>query len=210
MSWMQKITDNTKAGQKKFFEILKNNPKLEIGLYVLIAVIVLILIFGWQNGENKDAADRAEQSVKAEEQSGESQEAGDELEQKLKTTLQKISGAGEVEVLISYATSSEIVPAQSVETQSSTNGDSGTSSESQSSQPVTVQQENGDAPMVLVEIEPQIRGVIIVAEGADNISVKMNLLRAAQTALDIPASKVEVFSMDTVPAEDSRQLQGQP
>lgn len=41
----------------------------------------------------------------------------------------------------------------------------------------------------------KIKGVIIVAEGADDIGVKLNLIRATQTVLAIKANTIEVFVM---------------
>ena len=40
-----------------------------------------------------------------------------------------------------------------------------------------------------------IKGVVVVAQGADDISVRLNLLRAAVTALQIDESRVDVFAM---------------
>ncbi len=45
------------------------------------------------------------------------------------------------------------------------------------------------------EYSPNIKGVIIVAEGADDIAVKLNLIRATQTVLAIKANTIEVFVM---------------
>lgn len=42
-------------------------------------------------------------------------------------------------------------------------------------------------------------GAVIVSEGADDIAVKLNLLRAAQTLLQLPAGAVEVFDAEGSP-----------
>lgn len=41
----------------------------------------------------------------------------------------------------------------------------------------------------------EIVGVLIVAQGADELTVRSELMRAARTALDLPAEAVEVFAM---------------
>ena len=41
-----------------------------------------------------------------------------------------------------------------------------------------------------------MRGVIIVAEGAGDIGVRLQLLEAVQTFLDVSAEKVEVLKMN--------------
>ena len=40
------------------------------------------------------------------------------------------------------------------------------------------------------------RGAVIVSRGANDISVKLQLLRAAQTLLQLPASAIDIFPME--------------
>mgnify|MGYP006079487435 CR=1 FL=1 len=41
-----------------------------------------------------------------------------------------------------------------------------------------------------------VRGAVVVAEGAQDLSVRTDLLRAAQAVLGVPSSKIEVFPME--------------
>jgi len=41
----------------------------------------------------------------------------------------------------------------------------------------------------------EISGIVIVAEGGDNVIVKDSLIRAAQALFGVSANKVEVFKM---------------
>ena len=123
-----------------------------------------------------------------------------ELETRLQEVLCCIRGAGRVEVMITYDTSREIVPAMTTNVNStgseSSNGDGSSSSSQQSTEstePATVSGSGGNEPIVLKEIEPQVRGVIVVAEGAADINVRMDLQRAVRAVLDIPLSRIEVF-----------------
>ena len=50
-----------------------------------------------------------------------------------------------------------------------------------------------DYPYLLYEKEPEIRGVIVVAEGAADVSVRLDLQRAVCAVLNVPISAVEVF-----------------
>ena len=47
---------------------------------------------------------------------------------------------------------------------------------------------------VLKEIKPTIKGVIVIAKGADNLEVKEMLYEAVKTVLGISGNKVEVYS----------------
>ena len=55
--------------------------------------------------------------------------------------------------------------------------------------------EDGGAPIVLYEKEPTVRGVVVVAEGAADFSVREKLQAAVQAATGIPVSRIEVFEM---------------
>jgi stage III sporulation protein AG len=128
--------------------------------------------------------------------------APDSIEAQLAYTLSKIEGAGDVEVMITYESTSEIVPAISVDKQTSTttdtsdSGSSTTSTENTQSEVVTVGSSSGNSALVLKEISPKIRGVIVVAEGADNITVKLSLLNAVQTLLNVSPRQVDVYKMN--------------
>ena len=50
--------------------------------------------------------------------------------------------------------------------------------------------------VILVEREPEIRGVIVVAEGAADPAVRLSLQRAVQAVTGVPLSCIEVFEMN--------------
>jgi stage III sporulation protein AG len=121
------------------------------------------------------------------------------VEERLEEILSCIRGAGKVQVMVIYDTSVEIVPAMSVDSQTSTsetaNGSGQTVNQNQSEKktPITVSGEDG--ALVLTQKQPEIRGVIVVAEGAADISVRLNLQNAVQTVLNIDAENISVFEM---------------
>ncbi len=41
---------------------------------------------------------------------------------------------------------------------------------------------------------PDIKGVVIVAKGVENTSVKMNILKAVQAVIDISSGRIEILS----------------
>lgn len=58
----------------------------------------------------------------------------------------------------------------------------------------------GEVTVFINEDETGVRGVLVVADGAGDLSVQTELLRAAMTALDVPAKSVEVFARSEEPA----------
>lgn len=97
-----------------------------------------------------------------------------ELEKKMENCLSKVKGAGKVEVIVSVSSGLKSVFCLSSDNSLATiNG----------------------KPVEVTRDYPEISGVVIVAEGANNLGVKVSLLSAAQVFLDIDESKIKVLSM---------------
>lgn len=128
----------------------------------------------------------------------------DDLEQRLEAVLSTVEAAGQVRVLITYSSGPSIVPVMSVskqenQTRDESQGESSRStvSSSQSDTPVTVQSGEGTQPMVQVEYAPTVLGVLVIAQGADQLEVKLRLQQAVQTVLQLPVSQIEVLPMES-------------
>ena len=124
------------------------------------------------------------------------------IEERLKQILGKISGAGEVEVMITFDMGSEIIPASNtVKTEDASeekdaSGGVRTVKSQNLTENIVISNDNTAKPLVLKEIKPQIRGVIVVAEGADDIEVKMRLYDAVKTVLQVSGDRVQVYAKD--------------
>lgn len=192
--------ENTANTEKRsvFSRFFKLDIKKKIQyLAILLVIIVILAIYFASAGSG---ARQQEENAPA--ATGSSAQNLDSIEEQLQYTLSQIEGAGRVEVMITYESSGEIVPALSVDKQTSTttdtseNGTSTTSTENTQSEVVTVGDSSGSSALVIRENSPEIRGVIVVAEGADNIGVKLNLLSAVETILSISPDQVDVYKMN--------------
>jgi len=121
-------------------------------------------------------------------------------EERLKKILETIKGAGQVEVMITFEIGSEIIPAlntvESVETTEEKDSNGGTrvvNTQNKNNSTVITNDSSGNKPVVIKEIKPQVKGVIVVAEGAENIEVKAKLYEAVKTVLQIPGHRVQVY-----------------
>lgn len=171
---------------KKILAVLRKNKKLRYMIYALTAGAAVLLYF---SGDKKQsAAAPAAEVVSA---------AEVQTEERLSEVLSEIRGAGRVTVMITYDTTTEIVPAMSSSKQSAESQTDGSASknESEQNQVATVNKGGEQTPVVLTQIQPRVRGVIIIAEGAADISVKLNLEYAAATVLGIDTDLIEVFEM---------------
>jgi stage III sporulation protein AG len=125
-----------------------------------------------------------------------------QLELELKNILSKIHGAGNVDVLVTLDSDEEVVAAMdTVQSETTTNekdsnGGIRTTIQSETNNKiVTSQTTSGEnQPMILKKVMPEIRGVVVVADGAKDSNVQYELMTSVETALGIPAYKVKVVS----------------
>lgn len=107
--------------------------------------------------------------------------AGEEA--RLEEILSDIKGAGAVKVMITYMGSTE----QSLAYETKLDNDDKSHQEDKR---VVM---SGSSPMIVQELYPEVRGVIITAQGADNTAVKRQLTEAAAAALGVGISRVKVY-----------------
>lgn len=163
---------------------MKKNKKLELGVYIGLALICVMLCI---------PAGKSEKSPETQQNTPEYD--GDRMEQRLMETLSCVRGAGKVKVMITYETGNEIVPAMNTDITSSVSVSGENQTRTESSSPVTTYQNGENEAIVLMEREPTVRGVIVVAQGAADVSVRLKLQAAVQAVLGVEADKVEVLEM---------------
>ena len=173
-----------------------DKPKSVYFIYGGVALLAVLLYAGGMRLQ-KETKDSKESTVV----NYTEKERGDELEQRLALLLSQIRGAGKVAVLITYDTGPEIVPAMSTNSDENirdaiTGGESNTQRSIHTvTEPATVQGSGTQMPIILVEKQPTIRGVVIVAQGAADISVRLQLQRAVRAVTGIEEDRIEVFEM---------------
>lgn len=120
-------------------------------------------------------------------------------ENQLRDLLQKIVGVGEVEVLVTVDSTEEITVEKNTQESQQTinerdqNGGNRISSNVTRSGSVASQQLNGgENPLILKTTKPKIRGVVVVARGAENLTVKRLIAEAVERGLEVPANKISV------------------
>ncbi len=152
-------------GIKKFLSKIK----IEYLIVIVLTVICLIFVFGGISSEKKtESKSNIDEYVSS-------------LENKLKKNLSLVSGAGNVSVIISVASGMETVLA-TVKT---------TEDNSIKEEPFTV----GGKTVVITETYPEITGVVIVAEGANNLAVRVSLINAVSVFLNIESNKIQILPM---------------
>lgn len=191
---------------KELWESIKKIKHIEIIAAVLIIAVILCLYastpgrFLSGKKQSKDDGEKVSTDTSIPVSTG----AENTEEARLAAILSNMEGAGKVDVMITYATGPEIVPAMDRNEMNTvtTEQDGDRTSQSQQTdvqeRPMTVDGPEGSEPMVLYQETPEIKGVIVIAEGANDIEVYMNLERAVMTILNVRADQVEVFAMENI------------
>lgn len=122
----------------------------------------------------------------------------DDLESKLKSILSQIEGAGDIDVMITFAASEQIEPAfnsnATKEETTEKDAQGGERTVTTSSENKTMITSGENKPVVIKTSEPEIKGVIVVSSGATDPVIKENLYSAVQTALQVSGHQVEIYS----------------
>jgi len=126
------------------------------------------------------------------------------LEARLEEFFSLVEGAGEVRVMISPLTGRETTFAVDVNMSKSSSieedsqgGTRETQQYQSQEQTVMITDRQGtNMPLVVRETEPQIRGIVIIAQGGDSPFVRDALTRAARAMLGIDAHNIQVLTME--------------
>ena len=159
-----------------FLEKIRTNKKVQyIIITVFVAVILCVFLFGGTSKQTNIVKnyDPISNYVIS-------------LENKLSNVLSNVSGAGNVSIVISVESGMETVLAMQTIIKESASGQI----ETQTS-PIII---NGKT-VVLKEMYPKVKGVLIVAEGANSIAVMTKLQQATMSLLDIEINQIEILTM---------------
>ena len=120
------------------------------------------------------------------------------LERRLEEALSMVAGVGKVRVMLTFSRERETVFAvdrnvsSSVTQEQDAQGGTRYQSNQQSQDNTIIIM---DRPLVVTENPPVIGGVMIIAEGGDNVLVRDALIRATSTLLGIDINRVQVLAM---------------
>ena len=153
---------------------LSGNESRSFKLAVTVGVVVVaavMLIFAGQS--------QKPEKVKAEQTSAET------VEQRLEEILAGIKGAGSVKVMVVFKDDGKDNIAMNTEYYEDSDGSIKTNN-------TAVTGQNKEVVVVSKSI-PEVQGVIVTSQGADNPAVKENIKKAVAAALPVPSHRIEVL-----------------
>lgn len=206
--FFKKLKDsfNKDASQKKKIENL-------VFFLILLIIVVIAINLIWQPDESKNSniinsekqfvTQNENTVVLATEQGVTSSEKQEYiLKNDLENILSNINGAGKVKVMITYTESSTVQPIyneninESTTEETDSTGGVRTIAETDSSKEVVYTEDNGvKVPITEKVTMPKVEGAIVLAEGANDASIKNNIILAVEAVTGLSTHKIQVFQL---------------
>lgn len=181
MSEKKEVKDNFKIFKNwTFLKKLKQVKHIGLIVTIIFILILLVILFGDFNLFGSKSTDTSNSNSSY----SNSLEYSSKMENKLKTLITKIKGSGNVEVMVTVEESGAVIVDNTSSKTSGTVAVSGSS----------IVLENGqNSPVVIGEVTPKIKGVVVVSSGASDTTVRLNILRAVETLLDLNESQIQIL-----------------
>lgn len=179
----------------KFKEGNQKKQIENIVIFIVLLIIVIIVINSLFHEEKVDSKQIGEKEVMN------TKVSSDELENKLKVILSSMSGVGSVEVMVSYTNTVTQIPMYNTKENTTTvqeqdvNGGKRETKEVSNEQSIIFEEKSSTKiPAVKQTIMPEVIGVVVVAEGANNEVIKENIKKAVEAVVNIASHRIQVFA----------------
>lgn len=186
-----------KLDKINIMELIKKDKVRNIIIIVGLCGIVLIYLSTLFSSDSKAEETTAEDTLYFS-----ATEYEEKLEARLSKIITAITGEENPEIMVTLESSNQYVYAKDEKNSSSnsTEYEEGSVKESQNSADdensyIILKDSNGSQyALKITEIQPEIKGVVVVSKYADDIIVQEKIINAMKTALNISSSKVCVVS----------------
>lgn len=211
LSWLKKQFSKETQGENKKGKY----PYLVLVLLFGTAIMLTSNLFikdekstsvlpAFSNSENQQAEDVEAFGQKKTVENNVIDEYEKAYEAQLKEALDTIVGVSDVTVVVNVDATEKQVLEKNKNTQTQmtdeTDREGGTrkvEDHSSDEQLVIIQDGEKEVPIVIETKKPAIRGVLVVAKGAENIQVKKWIIEAVTRSLDVPSHRVSVLPKKT-------------
>ena len=175
--------------------------------WMLLALFgILILVIVWPVGsKSKEADNQVSESVAGTEKRtyNYAEQYTASMELRLKEILENVDGAGAVQVMITVKNNGEQVVekdksySESKTIQSGDGGQNTTAANTSRSESTVYDRTDSGSPYVVKQLEPEIEGVLVAAQGAGDETVVNEITYAVQVLFDVPVHKIKVVKMSS-------------
>ncbi|WP_442594810.1 stage III sporulation protein AG [Neobacillus sp. D3-1R] len=212
-TWLKKLlsTDEKKEKKNVKFQYL-----LLVGLFGALIMLANNILFSQKDPVEKTVSTFQNQEATEEDVAAFGQKSSGggghttisdyerSYEAQLKEALEQMLGVDKVTVIVNVDATDKKVLEKNVVTRSQTTnetdregGQRKVEDASIDEQLVIVRQGEKEGPILIETKKPEIRGVLVVAQGAENIQVKKWIVEAVTRVLDVPSHRVAVMPKKT-------------
>ena len=168
---------------KKF----KNIKHIEIIICIIFIGLLLLIYFCGFNFKTSSSGNITSQDNNTSIVS--SQNYAKYIEDKICSLLSNLKGVNNVSVLVRVSENLELNVATTIEEKTNTD-----KTVTKTITPIIVTENGESRPIVLNENLPKILGVVVVATGAEDVNVKLNIYKAIQTITEVSGENIQVFA----------------
>ena len=184
--------------QKKGKEILSNTKKSQLLLILLAGLLMIVISFPT---EERDAKENEAEEKMIFSNSDKVNEYSEYLEERIAEALEHVEGVGKTEVVITLESNGQKVvekdeqASSQVTNEEDSNGGTRSIEDSSSDRTsvYTQQSDGAQEPYVSEEILPQIKGVLVIAEGGADAVIVQDIIEAIQALFGIEAHKIKIM-----------------
>ncbi|SDD54544.1 stage III sporulation protein AG [Terribacillus halophilus] len=210
---MKKLLD--KLSEQWKLKDSQNKKPTKLGYLVIVGLLGALLLLvsglfteqtekGGQTPQQKqDTVTEKTEETFAKKESDTSASSADleaAYEQDLVGLLEKIKGVSEVEVMVNLNSTHQkiyeknlIIGQQTSEETDQNGGERVVEDENEEQQVVLVRQGDQEVPLLVETRKPEVRGVLVVAKGADQATVREWVVEAVSRVLDVPTHRISVM-----------------
>lgn len=177
-------------------KFLQSDQKIRVIFIIGIIGIVLIFFSQFIGGRESSSEQTASQTTITSDQYTE------QLEQKLLKLIQNIEGVGQANIMVTLENGVEYVYAneekKNTDKTENKQGDETTQvqqREDYEQNYILVDGSDGKEALIKTQLEPTVKGVVVVCDGGEQALVQQRVIDAVTVALDIDSSKVCVTKL---------------
>lgn len=157
---------------------------------ICVAVCVMVILF-----VSELTSTDSSETISTENTAQYSGQYIEKTEKELETLLRKISGAGDVKVMITLESCYENVYAKGYSEKQDQN-ETSQQYETEEEYIIVKNGSNNEECLIIKVYEPTVKGVAVIAEGAGNSQVKNAITQTVCALFDISSAKVSVEKMN--------------
>lgn len=170
--------------------VVQDDKKRKLILIAGIILIGIIFLSGfWNDKKDSHAAQSTAQGITEE-------EYVQQLEKKVKELLRGIDGVGNLDVMLTLESGSEYVYQSETKRSTDRTDTSGETTQERLDDEHTIVMVEGDngkkQALIRTELTPKIQGIVVVCDGADQVSVQTQIIDVLTTAFGISSARVSV------------------